>query len=233
MKSQNPHWRGDNEHNRAKGKGMKFKIMLYCSILFAVALGGVTASRAWACVPSGDETLSCIFVHPARPKVTAAVTTVKATPAPVAVVSAAHGTGPSDAPEAKDAWETIGPNTTVWYKIGGGIDRQHLDVWLDAYGKPSISFAVYSPEQMSDWSPATPPKGRGASNRADPSHDLFWTGQAPAGGTWYVVVTNGNAAALPFKVGYNRVLGGREGCGDAYWEYFPNGAYVLWPGYCK
>jgi hypothetical protein len=212
---------------------MKSILLILCLVsAFMFILVFVYVPSAVACVPLDDGLIHCDHPRLVRPT----VVTVAAIKAPVPTVNPKHGTSPYDAMGPDDTWQIIGANANLWFRIGEeDLDRVHLDVWLDAYGKNGINFAVYSPEQSGDLSPATPAKGRGTVNRTDKSHDLTWSGQAPAGGAWYVLVSNANPTPLQYKVGFNRVVTGpRNGCSGAYWEWI--GGHVngeaLWPGYC-
>lgn len=129
-----------------------------------------------------------------------------------------RGDGPATARDIADTWQFIDPDESIWFKMGEGIDPEHLDVWLDVHGNSGITFVVYAPDQMGDWSPVTKPKGAGAFNRFEVDHDLRWSGQAAAGGTWYVVVHNANPAPIEYKLGYNRVVTPRKSC-DSYNEF--------------
>lgn len=212
---------------------MKSIILAQCSALVLAFLAAfIFLPSAMACVPLDDGMTRCDRPRLVRPTVVANV--VKA-PATVPTVNPKRGTSPYDAMEPNDAWQTIAANANIWFRIGEeALDRVHLDVWLDANGKGGIGFAVYSPEQFGQLSQTTPPKGRGTANKSDKTHDLSWSGQAPAGGTWYVLVTNSNSTPLSYKVGYNRVVTGPKDCSGPYWEYI--GAHVnsmtVWPGYC-
>ncbi len=210
-------------------------LLLWFVSLLGLLLVSSQVPVASACVPTDDDMTRCDRLLIARPKAAPVVAAVKA-PITAPPPSPKRGTSPSDAMDPNDSWQTIGANHGVWYRLGEDtISRLHLDVWLDVYGKTGIGFAVYSPEQMGDLSGAAVPKGRGTVNRNDLTHDLSWSGQAPAGGTWYVLVTNSNSNSLQYKLGYNRVVTGpREGCGGSYAEHL--GAWVnsdvVWPGYC-
>ncbi len=210
---------------------MKWRSVYGVAILAAVVFFGRVIPTAFACIPD-DEGRRCAVVRPqprptARPVVAVVKPTATATPVPVALGSSQY-----DAIAPDDAWRTIEPNVSVWYKIGEGINRERFEVWLDAWGKPGLEFAVYSPEQMNSWTPDIPPKGRGTVNRADMRHDMWWIGQSVAGGIWYVRVTSRSTFPLAYKIGYNRTGGSAKDCGQPYWEWLPNGQYVLWPGYC-
>ncbi len=212
---------------------MKWKAFAAVALVLVLAsvLVWLAVPTAFACIPD-DDNGRCIVVRPALRTTPKIVAVAKATAVPTPVQVAARGTSPFDAIAPDDAWRTIDPSANVWYKIGEGINPQHFEVWLDAWGKPGLEFAVYSPEQMNNWSPDTPPKGRGTQNKADMSHDLWWIGQAPAGGTWFVRVISRSTFPLAYKIGYNRLGMSRKDCGPAYWEFLPDGRYVLWPGYC-
>jgi hypothetical protein len=119
----------------------------------------------------------------------------------------------------------INPNSAVWFKIGSGINPQRLEVWVDTNGKTGIGLAVYAPEQYNAIWNGVPPKGRGSPNKLL-KHDLYWNGQDPAGGTWYLVVTNTTSNLLDYKVGYNRVETPRKSC-ESYWESL-SGAPAYW-----
>lgn len=218
----------------SKGRLMKSTFLTLCSVLaFVFVFVFARVPSAMACVPLDDGLTKCNHPRLVRPTVIVAAA-IKA-PVVVPTVNAKRGTSPYDAMEPNDTWQTIAANANIWYRIGEeGLNRVHLDVWLDAYGKGGIGFAVYSPEQAGDLSPATAAKGRGTVNRSDKTHDLSWSGQAPAGGAWYVLVTNSNSAPLPYKVGYNRVVTGPRDCSGPYWEWI--GGHVnsgtVWPGYC-
>lgn len=213
---------------------MRRQVLVSGSILFAFILILLSSFAASACEPSDEDPLRCINLRPAKVRVTPRPTVRPTGAAPVAMaVLTQKGTSPTDALEPADTWGNIVAGTGVWYKIGGGKNPMHLEVWLDAYGKDGIGFNVYSPEQYPDLSAATPPKGRGTVNKADTRHDLWWIGNAPAGGTWYILVTNINSVPISYKLGYNGGANSQRDCTGPYWEYLPNGAYVLWPGLCK
>lgn len=210
---------------------MRFKAVLLVSTLFAVLLVLAQSLDASACIPTDDGT-RCEAVRLLLPRPTPKAVVAKPTAIAVAA-PAKRGSGPGDALQMVDTLQKIEPGQNIWYEIGSGVNPQRFEVWLDAKGQSGIGFSVFAPDQMGDWSPATPPKGRGSPNRSDLSHDLSWIGQAPIGGTWFVVVTNSSSGPISYQLTYTRVEMLRRDCGGAYWEYFPNGAYVQWPGYCK
>ncbi len=205
---------------------MKWKTVLRVSVLVAIASVWLGMPTAFACVPD-DETGRCIIIKPNLYKARPTVVTAKATAIPTPTRVVAQGTGPQNAITPDEVWRTIEANASVWYRIGEGVNSQRLDVWLDSRSKDAVSFAVYSPDQMNAWTPAIPAKGRGSPNRADPSHDLSWSGHAPAGGTWYVVVSNNTSVAASYRVGYNKVSTAGRKC-TSYWET----VCLPWDGKC-
>jgi hypothetical protein len=216
------------------------------------------SSSPSACAPVGAAVMRCVHelnapdpsvivqesnktVAQSSPKpppvVRKPVTTALGGKAPVAAPTPVpkRGTTPADAMEATDTWQEIGPKGQVWYKVGDPkLARVHFDVWLDAKGAGGIGFGIYAPDQMTD--PISgPPKGQGTPNRKDGSHDLNWSGQAPAGGAWYIRVANSNPVPMQYKLGTNLVVTGeRANCTGPYWEWIGAhvNAWVLWPGYC-
>ncbi len=162
--------------------------------------------------------------------------TVKA-PAAAPTPLPKSGSTSADAMQPYDAWQTVGPKDEVWFRIGDEkLARIHMDVWLDAKGADGIGFEVYAPDQMTKPYLSGPPKGQGTRNNSDRSHDLNWSGNAPAGGVWYVRVTNSNPVPMTYKLGSSVVsTGGRANCTTPYWEWIGShvNAWVLWPGYCS
>jgi len=72
----------------------------------------------------------------------------------------------------------------------------------------------------------TIPKGVGSREKHVP-HDLFWSGGSPLAGYWYVLVTNSNAAPVDYKLISTFGVSDPKDCFQ-YYEYYQNGAYVLW-----
>ena len=135
-----------------------------------------------------------------------------------------RGDLPAMVREMTGNWETIPPGGQVWYRVNNE-NNPYLDIWMDTYGRPGVTFAVYSTEQMNAWIPATPPKGRSAENRSDPSHDWCWKG-AQAMRIWHVLVTNTTTTLMQYRIDYKQSTEQRN-C-RSYWEYLPTGAYVYW-----
>ncbi len=204
--------------------------------------GFVRCARELIANPPTSETIELPILEPTavptrvavpRPRPTATV--IKP---PVAAPSASPRSGatPYDALDADDAWRIAGPGQKIWYKLGDAkVPRVHMWFWLDAKGWDGIGFVVYAPDQMYSMSPSGPPKGAGTRNRNDPTHDLNWSGQAPAGGVWYALVHNANSVPVEYKFGSNLIVTGlRENCTGPYVEFLgpPVNHEVVWPGYC-
>ncbi len=127
--------------------------------------------------------------------------TVQPTTVAVAVVKPKPGINPETAVEPNGTWEFISPNATHWYRMNdAGLE---LRIWLDANGQRGLSLAIYGPDQRDLYGK---PVGRGAFNKFEPSHDLYWTGFTTARGTWYALVTNNGQATIPYSLNYRRVI---------------------------
>ncbi|MEW5719388.1 MAG: hypothetical protein AB1817_12215, partial [Chloroflexota bacterium] len=113
------------------------------------------------------------FLPPRATKVPAPVATLTASA--VVTKTQPKGDSPYTARTMTGEWETIQPGERIWYRIDNG-NNFYLDVWMDTYGRPGVTFAVYSPEQLNNLSAATAPKGRSATVRTDTTHDWWWKG---------------------------------------------------------
>lgn len=123
-------------------------------------------------------------------------------PAMAASVPAAPQKGadnPGAAQEPNGTMEYIAPGQTLWYKM---FTRQRLYVWVDTGGQQGVELAIFSPGTTDFWS--TKPVGLGSKNKNE-AKDLFWTGRAPGGGSWYARVTNKTGAAIPITVDFAKV----------------------------
>ena len=157
-------------------------------------------------------------VAPPRP-------TVAPSPSPTrANANQPKGDSPFTAREMTGEWQTLAGNSQLWYRINNE-NNFYLNVWMDTYARPGIGFAVFSPEQAQNLNAVTPPKGRGAQQVSDRTHDLWWNG-AQAPGIWHVLVTNTTPDPLQYRIGYKPATEERN-C-RSYWEYLPTGAYVYW-----
>lgn len=192
----------------------------------------ITPPPASACVLVSDEFARCEVNPPASLRRAEPAMPGLATISNIAASSnLPSGDSPANAIPADDKWMTIAPGAGVWLKMNNGR-ATILDLWLDANGQGGLSLFVYAPDISAGLNVNTKPTGRGTSNRFEPSHDLIWRGQSPNGGTWYALVTNGSSIPVSYKVGFVRTAVVRE-CSGPYWEYLPNGDYILWPGLCK
>lgn len=164
----------------------------------------------------------------ATPRRVAGTPTVRLTATPTTTVVAKKGGSPYDAIDITGVWDTIAPNKQVWFKTGVQTAYPLRGIIaLDAYGKKGIDFAVFSPEQAGDLNVLTTPKGRGAYDRAIPTHDLIWNGGSPKSGVWYVLLTNSNPVPVDYKLISTFSATEHKNCFQ-YWEYLPSGAYILW-----
>ncbi len=206
------------------------KYVIVGSILLAVGLMWMTTSATFGCTPVDDNPKGCNKSLPTptpKPTVAAVAPKPQATAPKVAAAPQPKGTSQADAIPVEDKWQTIGPHSYVWYKIDIGNVNHVLDIWMDANGMGNVGFAVYSNYQADmGLGVDTQPTGRGSKNRFF-SNDLRWSGRAPRGGTWYVLVNNNNEFAVPYKVGANITEMDPKNC-HSYWEYLPSGAYVYW-----
>lgn len=180
-------------------------------------------------LPDSDVAFNALGIAANCPIPPVQVRAVKAVPTPVPTKVAAvpvqpKGDSPQAAKTITDDWQTIEAGGVQWYKIDNG-NNFYLDVWLDANRQSGISFALYAPEQINGLNVDTPPKGRGAPVKADPSHDQWWKGSY-ATGVWHILVRNYNQTTVQYKIGTKQSSADRR-C-VSYWEYLPTGGYVLW-----
>lgn len=119
-----------------------------------------------------------------------------------------------------DEWLTINASTKLWYKLGEKTSYPlHLQIWLDAYGRPGIGFSVFSPEQANNLNILnvdTKPKGRGTPTKAT-GHDYLWEGGSANAGTWYVLVSNDNSTPVQYKLNSSFTVTDHKNC-YSYWE---------------
>ena len=134
------------------------------------------------------------------------------------------GDSPNAARTMSGEWEIIDAKASIWYRIDNG-NNFYLDVWMDTYGRPGVTFAVYSPEQLNNLSATTAPKGRSAAIKTDTTHDWWWKG-AQAVGIWHVLVTNTTLTPMQYRIS-NKQSTEQRNC-RSYWEYLPTGQYVYW-----
>lgn len=106
------------------------------------------------------------------------------------------GDGPLNPRQPLAEWELIQPNQSIWYALTYVGPR--LDVWVDANGQKGLALEVYRPGTQGSGEPV----GHGAFNKAV-GKDLYWTGRAGGGGTWYALMTNRGPDAVLFRLSYN------------------------------
>lgn len=125
------------------------------------------------------------------------------------------GTSPNDPLMVPIDWQTIAPNTTVWYyfdytpdtgspRFGRATARPTVRVAVDTNGINALQFAIFTPVQATDWlrDSTTAPVGRGTPYRdtsnGNITRDLYWSGAFNTAGRYFVVLTNDNAVGIPF-----------------------------------
>lgn len=205
---------------------MRTRLLFKISAMLAVVVLALSVSQVFACNPDNEGT-RCTFTRPNSVATRAAAlarAAAQPTPKPAPVAAVKRGNGPADAIDPADAWDTIQPGASIWYKVDRP-QNSNLTLWLDANSNPGVQMAIYSPDQIADLG-TVPPKGRATPNKLDNRHDQWWVGQSPSGGTWYGVVTNHTTSALAYKVGTDLLVTGPKGC-QSYWEYIGSEA-VYW-----
>ncbi len=116
-----------------------------------------------------------------------------------------------------DSWQTLGPNTSVMYKIGEG--GNHIEAVLQAQPLNGMKMEVFAPNLWDH------PVGMGSLQRG--VDGLVWAGgRWEDYGDWMARITNGNPTAVQYRLLVNsQPIPGCEWIG--YWEYIgPN--YVYW-----
>lgn len=139
-----------------------------------------------------------------------------ATATPVPTKAPTGGTDPSNALQPSDAWRTIGPNTSVWYKIGTG--GYHIVATLQANPLEGMRMEVFAPNI---WD-----KPIGAGSRTSGVDGLVWAGgRWEDYGDWFARVTNSNSGPVTYRLMTNaQEIPDCEIIG--YWEYIgPNLVY--------
>jgi hypothetical protein len=169
-----------------------------------------------------SETCPPPFLPPRATRVPNSVPTLTAST--VITKTQPKGDSPYAARTMTGEWETIGPGQQIWYRVNNE-NNFYLDVWMDTYGRPGVSFAVYSPAQMNNLTAATAPKGRSAAIKTDTTHDWWWKG-AQAMGIWHVLVTNTSTTPMQYRIDYKQSTEERN-CWS-YWEAIGSNPHVYW-----
>lgn len=197
---------------------MKLKAVL-AGILFLLLTIALRVPLASACEPSDLDVHCAVRQMPRRTPTRARTLSVVAKNVP-------RGDSPANALEMQDAWRTLDPGASVWYKTDDSSGFRALRIWLDANGRGGLSLAIFSPDQMEGVYSIAKPIGRGTFNKLDPSHDLLWSSDYARWGVWYALVTNSNVVPASYKVGYTQTGKDAKTC-VSYWEWIGKD-YVYW-----
>ncbi|MBI3537032.1 MAG: hypothetical protein HY070_05690 [Chloroflexi bacterium] len=210
---------------------MKVKKFFWAMVGAIAAINIFSTSVAFACVDDPAEEYLCVRWSAPKPVAKLATNSVALTASNVASVAQPvpvikhTGKSPEDALEANDFWTPITAKSILWYQMPYSNNPLRLDVWLDAWGKSGVTLAIFSPDKEKElWT--AKPTGNGAFNKAEASHDLFWSGETIVKGTWYAKITNNNNDTVDHKVGYKR-KGILRDCVQ-YWESIIPGTFTFW-----
>jgi hypothetical protein len=112
------------------------------------------------------------------------------------------GTGPDDALTISQEYVSLAAGETLWYSFECAGDGSLIEVWLDAEPDDSITFSIWTEEQVKLWAGGeeVEPVGRGTANEYE-AGDMFWAGSFCIPGTYYVVVENDSAVDASFQLG--------------------------------
>ncbi len=116
-----------------------------------------------------------------------------------------------------DAWQTLTPGASVWYRIGKGGD--HIDARLEAKPLDGMAMDVFAPGNLER------PIGRGTLQRG--TDGLAWSGgHWDSAGDWLAKITNGSPASVQYRVvSATNTIGTCDSI--SYWETL-GGAPVYW-----
>jgi hypothetical protein len=112
-----------------------------------------------------------------------------------ASVVSADISSPTGAAYVDNATHMIPPDSSTWSRFEYAGDNSQILVLLPDGKNSGLGFEVFTPAEMQRWW-ETDPVGVGAVHR----NDLVWTGNANERGTWFILVTNKNAAPVPYKL---------------------------------
>ncbi|MDE3088104.1 MAG: PD40 domain-containing protein [Chloroflexota bacterium] len=131
--------------------------------------------------------------------------------APSILASAPTGAGPNDPLMVPTSWQTIAPNTTLWFYFDYVPDRSRsgaisiqsrANVAVDANGVGGIQLSIYTPDQANAWlsDSTTAPIGRGTpfydTAYGTLVHDLYWSGAFNLSGRYLIAIANNNSVAV-------------------------------------
>jgi hypothetical protein len=119
------------------------------------------------------------------------------------------GSGPLDPLTVRNnSWQTIAPNTSLWFYFDYTGDRSKVEVALNNYGVSNVRFAIYTPAQAEQWlrgeSPAPTPVGLGTkpggAEVTPVPYDLVWLGAFNFPGRFFIVVTNDGTKPASYRL---------------------------------
>ncbi len=124
------------------------------------------------------------------------------------------GGSPNDPLMVPTGWQTIQPNTSIWFyfdyasEVTGARNRPGarttVSVGVDTNGVEGLQLAIYTSVQATEWlrDQTIAPVGRGTPYRNTGSggitRDLYWSGAFNTSGRYYAVLTNNYLVAIPF-----------------------------------
>lgn len=138
-------------------------------------------------------------------------------PQPIAAAPPASGSNPSIPSNVTNTWQTLGPGSSIWVKLGNGGD--HIDAFLEANPLDGVTMQVFPPGNLGQ------PIGQGTYQNA--TGKLVWSGgKWNSTGDWMAKITNGGSGAVQYKLTTTGFTIGQ--CDSiSYWEKIGN-ADVYW-----
>ncbi|MBI5652160.1 MAG: PD40 domain-containing protein [Chloroflexi bacterium] len=126
--------------------------------------------------------------------------------APRIFAGAPTGSSPNDPLPIPGDWQTIAPNSSLWFYFDYGADRVRSKAALtvNTNGIGEMYLSIYTPAQAIDWlrDQTIEPVGRGTPYRdtrtGEYTRDLYWFGSFNTSGKYFAVITNKNQVAIPF-----------------------------------
>jgi hypothetical protein len=99
------------------------------------------------------------------------------------------GTGPNNALAPTGDWGQLDAGQTRWYAFQYAGDKSQIQIQLNLVPAGSMTFAVWTPKEISIWGQHRPvsPIGRGSAKGND-GGTLVWSGNFAEAGIYYVVV---------------------------------------------